>query len=733
MNREKATAVLRDFCRFFHALRLRASDSVTGNPAIASLAAVIALLLLVFCAGFAPWLAGLIVLLIPFLFLPVRTVLCCIAPAMAAVLLSLLLQPEPAAGLENDLINRRAYGAFEVQVTDRSADPAGPAAKMICAEIRKYRLSGEEDWIEAETSLPIGLTGLEKSPGYGDRLLVHGFLFEPDPPLLPGSFNYKEYLAREGITFLLRRDKDVEPVHVCRGGGVSRFFYDLRSRALARMTDGMKSEEAKALASGIFFGISRDLSPKTKQDFLRSGTIHILTVSGTHVGFFALLVFWLCPFLSFRGRAVCVILLTACYVWLTGLNEPSIRAWIMLSCFQLVRVLRFHTKSLNTLALAALILLIADPDDLFSTGFQFSFLVVAVLLMSIPLVKEVRRTLFPDHLLVPASRTPQFVFFLRDLGRRLLGAVLATGVAALAGTALAAYYQGLFSGSSVLANFLLLPAVALSFPAAVLAGISGIFVPLLENLLLLILAVNRSLAETGVLTFARPPLWSVILMTVLILVLFLPARGFWKIPVACGILLIPVWWHFRTVTADPELLILHGKDRSFVFVLTEPDRRSAVVVNMPDYATAAEVSAFLRSRGITTCRVFASADYYAGSVAGLDHFAGRTDLLEAYVFDRQRRKCEGNYPLRQRKDAFFLKNDLKITSERGNFNADFTEHGIRVAVVRRKNGVSVLTVNGNEQVILPSPDRRYEQYRVGADGLEMTERSMEPEQCSQRK
>ena len=495
----------------------------------------------------------------------------------------------------------------------------------------------------------------------------------------------------------------------------------------------MKSEEAKALASGIFFGISRDLSPETKQDFLRSGTIHILTVSGTHVGFFALLVFWLCPFLSFRGRAVCVILLTACYVWLTGLNEPSIRAWIMLSCFQLVRVLRFHTKSLNTLALAALILLIADPDDLFSTGFQFSFLVVAVLLMSIPLVKEVRRTLFPDHLLVPASRTPQFVFFLRDLGRRLLGAVLATGVAALAGTALAAYYQGLFSGSSVLANFLLLPAVALSFPAAVLAGISGLFVPLLENLLLLILAVNRSLAETGVLTFAKPPLWSVILMTVLILALFLPQRGFWKIPVACGILLIPVWWHFRTVTVDPELLILHGKDRSFVFVLTEPDRRSAVVVNMPDYSTAAEVSAFLRSRGITTCRVFAAGDHYAGSVAGLDHFAGRTDLLEAYVFDRQRRKCEGNYPLRQRKDAFFLKNDLKITSERGNFNADFTEHGIRVAVVRRKNGVSVLTVNGNEQVILPSPDRRYEQYRVGADGLEMTERSMEPEQCSQRK
>ncbi|MBR3708705.1 MAG: ComEC/Rec2 family competence protein, partial [Lentisphaeria bacterium] len=576
---------------------------VTGNPAIASLAAVIALLLLVFCAGFAPWLAGMIVLLIPFLFLPVRTVLCCIVPALAAVLLSLLLQPEPAAGLEDDLINRRAYGKFEVQVTDRSADPAGPAAKMIRAEIRKYRLSGEEDWIEAEKPLPIGLTGLEKSPGYGDRLLVHGFLFEPDPPLLPGSFNYKEYLAREGITFLLRRDKDVEPVHVCRGGGVSRFFYDLRSRALVRMTDGMKSEEAKALASGIFFGISRDLSPETKQDFLRSGTIHILTVSGTHVGFFALLVFWLCPFLSFRGRAVCVILLTACYVWLTGLNEPSIRAWIMLSCFQLVRIFRFHTKSLNTLALAALILLIADPDDLFSTGFQFSFLVVAVLLMSIPLVKEVRRTLFPDHLLVPASRTPQFVFFLRDLGRRLLGAVLATGVAALAGTALAAYYQGLFSGSSVLANFLLLPAVALSFPAAVLAGISGLFVPLLENLLLLILAVNRSLAETGVLTFARPPLWSVILMTVLILVLFLPARGFRKIPVACGILLIPVWWHFRTVTADPELLILHGKDRSFVFVLTEPDRRSAVVVNMPDYATAAEVSAFLRSRGIPACRV----------------------------------------------------------------------------------------------------------------------------------
>ncbi len=733
INNEKATAVRQGFCRFFRAFRQRSSDAVCGNPAIASVCAVIALLLLVFCAGFAPWFAALLILAVLFGFLPVKTVLCCLLPALTAITVSLLIQTESAASLENDLVNRCAYGAFEVQITDRSADSAGPAAKMIRSEIRKYRLAGEDNWCIPEKPVPAGLTGLEKSPGYGDRLLIHGFLFEPDSPLLPETFSYKEYLARNGIHFLLRRDKDTDAVLQRRGSGVSRFFCDLRSRMLARITSGVQSDEAKALASGIFFGISRDLSPETKADFIRSGTIHILTVSGTHVGFFALLVFCLCPFLSFRGRAICVILLSACYVWLTGLNEPSVRAWIMLGCFQIVRVFRFRTKSMNTLALAALILLIADPDDLFSTGFQFSFLVVAVLLMSTPLVKEIRQMCFPDHLLVPASRTSPFVFFLRDQGRRLLEAVLATCVAALAGTALAAYYQGLFSGASALANFLLLPVVAFSFPAAVLAAISGFFVPFLEDLLLFVPAVNRSLAETGVLTFARPPLWSVILMTALILLLMQSKGGFWKIPAACGILLIPFWWHFRTVMADPELLVLHGKNRSFVFVLTEPDRRSVIVVNMPDYSAAADVSAFLKSRGITDCRVFAASDHFVGSVAGLDHFSTRTDLHEAYIFPRQRRKCEGDYPLRERKDGFFLKNDLKIMSLHDNFSIDFTGCGIRAEVVRRKNGTSVLTVNGKEQIIRSSLNRRYERYRSGAEGLEMIAKSMELEQCRKRK
>ena len=733
MNTEKATAVLSDFCRFFYALRQRGADMAAGNPAIASLIAVIVLLLLVFCAGLDLWCAAGALLLSLFAFLPVKAALCFVFPSLAAMILSLFLRSDPARALDDDLINRRTYGAFEVRITDRAADPAGPAAKMIRADMLKFRPAGEKEWSKPEKPVPIGLTGFEKSPGYGDRILLHGFLFEPDPPVLPGTFSYKEYLAREGITFLLRRDKDVEPDLQSRGSGISRFFYDLRSRALARMTSGMRSDEAKALASGIFFGISRDLSPETKADFLRSGTIHILTVSGTHVGFFALLIFFLCPFFSFRGRALCVILLSACYVWLTGLNEPSIRAWIMLSCFQLVRVFRFRTKSLNTLAFAALILLIADPDDLFSTGFQFSFLVVAVLLLSIPLVKEIRRTLYPDQLLVPASRIPQTVFFLREQGRRLLGAVLATGVAALAGIALAAYYQGLFSGSSVLANFLLLPVVAFSFPVAVLAGISGIFVPLLEDLLLLILAVNRSLAETGVLTFAKPPLWSVILMTGLILLLFVPKRGFWKIPVACGIFLIPVWWHFRTLLAEPELLILYGKDRNFVFVLTEPDRRSAVVINLPDYTAAADVSAFLKSRGITDCRLFITSDHLFGTVAGLDHFALRVNLQEAYLFERQRRKCEGSYPIRERKDVFFLKNDLKILPECGNFIADFTGHGIRVAVFAHENGTNTLVVNGQEQLIRPSLRRHYRLYRVGPDGLEEIDQSMEQEQCSQKR
>ncbi|MBO5958867.1 MAG: hypothetical protein J6Q65_01970, partial [Lentisphaeria bacterium] len=245
---------------------------------------------------------------------------------------------------------------------------------------------------------------------------------------------------------------------------------------------------------------------------------------------------------------------------------------------------------------------------------------------------------------------------------------------------------------------------------------------ILENLLLLILRVNRSMAESGVLTVADPPLWSVILMIAAVFILFLPKYGWWKIPVACGIILLPLYWHLRTIQAESELLVLYGADdgdlRKISFVLTEPARRGSVILNLPDWSSAADADTFLKSRGIRKCRLFLAADHYAGSVAGADPFAERAELTEAVLFSRQMGKCTGDYPRKERKDRFFSGKDLKIQSERGNFNAVFPEYGITLDVQRQKDGLLILRINGEEWRIAPTLQRHFRIFRIGKNRIE---------------
>ena len=84
-------------------------------------------------------------------------------------------------------------------------------------------------------------------------------------------------------------------------------------------------------------------------------------------------------------------------------------------------------------------------------------------------------------------------------------------------------------------------------------------------------------------------------------------------------------------------------------------------------------------------------------------------------------------------DVFFLKNDLKIVSERDNFNAVFSGYGISVTVVHYENGTSALTVNGKEQLLCPALTRSYLLYRAEPDGLKEIGKSMEMEGCGRKK
>ena len=219
-----------------------------------------------------------------------------------------------------------------------------------------------------------------RNPGiqYGDEVILTGQLQVPNSPTNPSQFDYRRYLRRQGIHAILyvSNDAGVEPTGSSEGC-VTRWFFGARRRLLSLIARGSDERGGKVLAA-MLLGAREQLLPSTVKSFQRSGTMHLLAISGLHVGMIAGFV-WLLAGLAgapYRVRSLVVILCVVCYVLLTGARPPAVRAAVMIVLIALGGVLSRRQIPINSLALAALIILIFSPGEVFMRGFQLSFIAV---------------------------------------------------------------------------------------------------------------------------------------------------------------------------------------------------------------------------------------------------------------------------------------------------------------------------------------------------------------------
>ncbi len=230
----------------------------------------------------------------------------------------------------------------------------------------------------------------------GDRVRVVGIVRGFLPPANPGAFDVGRYLARQGVGASMRTDH-WEAVRVTRRGAepVLAAVGAVRRWGLARL-DRIPSAEGRAVVSAVMFG-RRDLVALGDEDgdaqatpiqeaFLASGTGHYLAVSGLHVGLVAGVVLALARLLGLgrRPTAVAVAAVVLVYALMTELKPSVLRAailvWVLCAGWMTAR----QPLRLNSLATAAVIVLLVRPADLFSLGFQMSFGVVLALVWLVP-------------------------------------------------------------------------------------------------------------------------------------------------------------------------------------------------------------------------------------------------------------------------------------------------------------------------------------------------------------
>ncbi|HZR32935.1 MAG TPA: ComEC/Rec2 family competence protein [Terriglobales bacterium] len=332
---------------------------------------------------------------------------------------------------------------------------------------------------------------------YGQRLRLKAKLRSPRNFGNAGEFDYRSYLLDRGIVALGSANSEtVEVLPGFKGSQITLWRNRARRSVLEKVHQLWSPLDAAlidAMVVGEIFFIDRD----TRVDYQRSGTYHILVVSGMNLAILAFVIFWCLRRLRLSefAAAILTVLLGFGYAYLCNLGVPVLRSIFMLTFYLGARLLYRDRAPVNSIGGAALAVLVIDPRSLLDPSFQLTFLaVLAIAGIGLPLLERTsqpyRRALrFLDSADYDLNFKPslaQVRLDLRMIGGRLsrfVGRRLGTlAPAAAGGFVLAAYEVLLISALMQLA--LALPmayyfhrATAVALPANVLV------VPLTEVLM----------------------------------------------------------------------------------------------------------------------------------------------------------------------------------------------------------------------------------------------------------
>ncbi len=229
---------------------------------------------------------------------------------------------------------------------------------------------------------------------YGERISLRVKLKLPRNFRNPGAFDYQGYLAANGIAALgSAKAEDVELLPGFAGNRFELWRSRIHSSIIAKVRALWPPPQA-ALIDAMVIGEEAFIDRDTRVDFQRSGTYHILVVSGMNVTILAFVVFWTLRWMRFSDIPAILLTILFCvaYAFLTEVGAPVWRATLMCAIYLGTRLLYRDRGMVNALGTAALALLIFDPRQLFTVSFQMTFVCVFIVAaIGIPMVERTSR------------------------------------------------------------------------------------------------------------------------------------------------------------------------------------------------------------------------------------------------------------------------------------------------------------------------------------------------------
>ena len=217
---------------------------------------------------------------------------------------------------------------------------------------------------------------------YGDLIAIPAPIREVTPPLNPEEFNYRAYLERKGITGqVYLKDQDWIDLQVNNANPIYAFSYRFRDILLASLQRSGLSDDEFGVAAAILLGYDDNLADEVRKNYVAAGSMHILCVSGMHVGIIYLLASFLLGFLNRKKwqkslKQVLLLTLIWFYALIAGLSPSILRASLMISFVIVGEMIHRKGFIINSIAASAFILLCINPNNLFEIGFLLSYAAV---------------------------------------------------------------------------------------------------------------------------------------------------------------------------------------------------------------------------------------------------------------------------------------------------------------------------------------------------------------------
>ena len=491
----------------------------------------------------------------------------------------------------------------------------------------------------------------------GDRVSFRAMLRRPSGSLNPGGFDYAVYLERQGIDAIATVTGS-EAVQFIESGRVHAWWaiwnqFDRWRSSIRLAAIQSLPQPALGLYVGIIIGDRGYLDPELRDQFMVTGTVHLLSISGSHLGLVTLLIFavvrwamlllpadWLLALsrriTPTRIAAVCTLLPVAGYACLAGAELATMRSLLMVTVGLSAIWLGQERRLFHALSAAAMGILLHDPQALFDISFQLSFLSVIAIAgwLSWPAAAE-------------AEELPNESSILRTSVRWGRDSVVMSGVVTLVTIPLVAYYFNQLPWLGLFTNVVAVPVMGiLLVPIGLAAGIwqiviGGTVLPLaslnqwfLEYFMAAVRLV--SMLPGGEWHVAAPSAFSMVLFYgCLVLLWQRVGHTAFRLTACIGVLLVLLWWawsprmfldgdHFRVTFLDV------GQGDSAVVEL--PDGQVVLIDGGTTYERfdmgRAVVAPFLWNRGIHAI------DQVIGTHPQLDHVGGLAWVVRHFTVKR---------------------------------------------------------------------------------------------------